>query len=83
MTTITLDEILGKIQELMDSGEGDLGRLRFILMTLRRGNPLYKSDKKYLNEKLNSTISPSTITSIIQDTPIIKRESIIDRKSVV
>jgi hypothetical protein len=144
MTTITLDEILGKIQELMDSGEGDLGRLRFILMTLRRGNPLYKSDqkylekklnttfvlvekhqeepkpefelissireliklgigdsgrlqfinetlqkrkplyksdKKYLNEKLNSTISPSTITSNIQDTPIIERESIIELKS--
>lgn len=143
MTTITLDEILGKIQELMDSGEGDLGRLRFILMTLRRGNPLYKSDqkylgkklnttfvlvekhqeeskpefelissireliklgigdsgrlqfinetlqkgkplyksdKKYLNEKLNSTISPSTITSNIQDTPIIERESIIELK---
>ena len=37
MTTITLDEILGKLQELMDSGEGDLGKLRFILMTLRRG----------------------------------------------
>lgn len=50
MTNITLDEILVKIQELMDSGEGDLGRLRFILMTLRRGNPLYKSDKKYLEK---------------------------------
>ena len=54
MTNITLDEILGKIQELMDSGEGDLGRLRFILMTLRRGNPLYKSDQKYLEKKLNT-----------------------------
>src|SRR3990172_9307572 len=144
MTAITLDEILRKIKELMDSGEGDLGRLRFILMTLRRGNPLYKSDqkylekklnttfvlvekhqeepkpafelissireliklgigdsgrlqfiietlqkgkplyksdKKYLNVKLNSTISASTITSTIQDTPIIKRESIIELKS--
>jgi len=144
MTTITLDELLGNIQELMDSGEGDLGRLRFILMTLRRGNPLYKSDQKYLekklnttfvlvekhheepkpefelissireliklgigdsgrlqfinetlqkgkplyksdqkylNEKLNSTISPSPITSNIQDTPIIERESITELKS--
>jgi hypothetical protein len=27
ITTITLDEILGKIQELMDSGEGDLGQI--------------------------------------------------------
>ena len=57
MTNITLDEILGKIQELMDSGEGDLGRLRFILMTLRRGNPLYKSDQKYLEKKLNRKLS--------------------------
>ena len=144
MTNITLDEILGKIQELMDSGEGDLGRLRFILMTLRRGNPLYKSDqkylekklntpfvlvekhqdepkpefelissireliklgigdsgrlqfinetlqkrkplyksdKKYLSEKLNSTISQSLITSTVQDTPLIERESIIELKS--
>lgn len=40
MTNITLDEILGKIQELMDSGEGDLGRLRFILMTQKRKTTL-------------------------------------------
>jgi len=32
MTTITLNEILGKLQELMDSGERDLGGLRFILV---------------------------------------------------
>ena len=144
MTNITIDEILGKIQELMDSGEGDLGRLRFILMTLRRGKqlyksdqkylekklntafvlvekhqeehkpefelissiqeliklgigdsgrlqfinetlqkgkPLYKSDKKYLNEKLNSMIYPSTIKSNIQNTSIVERESIIELKS--
>ena len=56
MTNFTLDEILPKIQELMDSGDGDLGRLRFILMTLRRGNPLYISDKKYLEKKIKHRI---------------------------
>ena len=54
MTNFTIDEILPKIQVLMDAGEGDLGRLRFILMTLRKGKPLYISDKNYLEKKLNT-----------------------------
>ena len=55
-TEFTLDEFLEKIQNLMDSGKGDLGRLRFILMTLRRGNNLYSSDKKYLEKKIGTEI---------------------------
>ena len=55
-TEFTLDDVLGKIQNLMDNGDGDLGRLRFILMTLRRGNDLYTSDTKYLEKKIGTEI---------------------------
>ena len=55
-TEFTLDDVLGKIQNLMDTGDGDLGRLRFILMTLRRGKNLYASDKQYLENKIGTEI---------------------------
>ena len=51
MSEFTLDEILEKVQTLMDSGQGDLGRLRYIIMALRQGKNLYSSDKKYLEKK--------------------------------
>ena len=48
------DELLSHIQNLMDSGQGDIGRLRYILMTMRKGRPLYNSDQKYLEKKLDT-----------------------------
>ena len=59
----TKEEILKELQTLMDTGQGDIGRLRFILMSLRKGNPLYQSDRKYLEKKLKQEFN------IIQKTP--------------
>ena len=56
MESVIDETIFEKIQNLMDTGSGDLGRLRFIMMTLRKGKPLYHSDQKFLEEKLNSPL---------------------------
>ena len=51
-------EAYNKIQELIESGNGDVGRLQFIQQCLREGKPLYQSDEKYLLAKLESTVTP-------------------------
>ena len=56
MESVIDETVFEKIQSLMDSGGGDLGRLRFIMMTLRKGKPLYHSDQKFLERKLNLSI---------------------------
>lgn len=57
-------EAYNKIQVLIESGNGDAGRLQFIQQCLREGKPLYHSDEKYLLGKLESTVtslSPTTL----------------------
>ncbi|MFB5614331.1 MAG: hypothetical protein ACE5RI_04455, partial [Candidatus Nitrosomaritimum yanchengensis] len=49
--------ILPRIQELIELGQGDTMRLRHIHDTISKEKHLYQSDKKYLEEKLNSEIS--------------------------
>jgi len=44
----TLPEI---VKELQAAGIGDPGRLSYILHSLEKGEKIYESDKKYLNEK--------------------------------
>ena len=41
-------DIIKIIEDKISSGEGDTGRLRFILNSLMKGKQLYLSDKKYL-----------------------------------
>ncbi|RDJ30916.1 MAG: glycosyltransferase [Crenarchaeota archaeon] len=51
-------EAYNKIQDLIESGNGDVGRLQFIQKCLREGKTLYHSDEKYLLGKLESTVTP-------------------------
>jgi len=76
---ITLEETIKKIQKLIELNSGDTGRLQHIIDFLNKGKPLYKTDKIYLEKKLNSTIkiSPKKIiheenTSIIQIKELMK-----------
>jgi len=77
---ITLEETIKKIQKLIELNSGDTGRLQHIIDFLNKGKPLYKTDKIYLEKKLNSTIkiSPKKIiheenTSIIQIKELMKK----------
>ena len=51
------EDLIKSIQELINSGKGDTGRLRYILHTIQNGKNLYNSDRKYL-EKLFSVQIP-------------------------
>ena len=48
------NETLSKIQELIDSGNGDPGRLQHIYDMLSQNKPLYHSDQVYLENKLGT-----------------------------
>lgn len=51
---LTQTQILQKIQLFIDSNDGDIGRLYHILEHLKQNKPLYHSDQKYLENKLNT-----------------------------
>jgi chromosome segregation ATPase len=54
---VQVDEnITSQIQRLIDSGNGDVGRLQFILESLKQGKSLYKSDQQYLDAKLGRKV---------------------------
>lgn len=57
------EDLIKAIQDLINSGKGDIGRLRYILHTIQRGKTLYHSDRKYL-EKIVPIQIPSTIPKI-------------------
>lgn len=59
MLSLGINEAIDKIQNLMDSGQGDIGRLNYILESIRNNKPLYKSDQKFLETKLNSKVIPT------------------------
>jgi hypothetical protein len=44
------DDQIKLVQSLIESGKGDIDRLRFILGILQEGKPLYDSDQNYLQE---------------------------------
>ena len=56
---VTLAHTIKKIQKLIESNSGDTGRLQHIADFLNKEKPLYKTDKAYLEKKLNSTITIS------------------------
>ena len=56
MEQITVTSTLEKIQELIDSNSGDTGRLNHIIDFINNEKPLYKTDKNYLEKKLNSKV---------------------------
>lgn len=49
-------EAIARIKKLIDSKNGDEGRLRYIAETLQRGKPLFRSDQNYLNRKIMAEV---------------------------
>ena len=54
---LTLTQTIKKIEVLIDTNNGDTGRLCHILEFLKKRRPLYRSDQAYLENKLNSFFS--------------------------
>ena len=56
--TVSVVQTLERIKELIESRGGDVGRLRYIYEFLQKGKPLYRSDRIYLEKKINAEIIP-------------------------
>ena len=81
MSTDANQNLIDKIQTLIDLGVGENGRLEHIKKTIILGNQLYESDKNYLHNLLqkysladthdttNSSTSESEQPKIIKSTP--------------
>ena len=57
-----MSDLFKKIQELIDEGKGDPGRLQHILNSLRQSKELFSSDKQYLDsllEQYPTEVSPT------------------------
>ncbi|HSB84468.1 MAG TPA: chromosome segregation protein SMC [Nitrosarchaeum sp.] len=52
---LTKTQIINKIQDLIETNNGDVGRLYHILEFLKQDKSLYQSDQKYLENKLSSS----------------------------
>ena len=49
-------DLLKSVQDLMASGQGDTGRIQFILSCLQKHRPLYKSDQQYIEKLLAASV---------------------------
>ena len=74
---------LSKIQQLIDDGKGDPGRLQHIYDMLANNKPLYHSDIVYLESKLGSQFQESQIKPVSPPTPKTKQEFIPPPKEIV
>jgi len=54
--TVSVVQTLERIKELIETKGGDVGRLRYIYEFLQKGRPLYRSDRIYLEKKVNAEI---------------------------
>ncbi|MBM2819975.1 MAG: hypothetical protein HW410_1657, partial [Nitrosarchaeum sp.] len=62
------ENLMIKLQTLITSGNGDTGRLQFILESLQQGKTLYHSDRKYLENKLGEKINLQSLHLTDSDT---------------
>ena len=58
------NSMLLKVKDLIDSGNGDLGRLQFIHDTLSNNKSLYHSDLIYIESKLNTIHSENIVETV-------------------
>ena len=53
---ISVIQTLDRIKQLIENEQGDPGRLRYIYEFIRKGKSLYRSDRQYLEKKINAEI---------------------------
>ena len=74
MSEISKNETIVRVEKLIESGDGDLGRLYHILEFLKNNRELYHSDQKYLESKLNSHVSLEEETNEdVGDAPLLSQ----------
>ena len=78
MNQLPLSETIQRVEQMIDSGDGDPGRLYHILESLRNNKTLYHSDQVYLEHKLNAEFSLKEEKRYIPDDLLEKIKFIID-----
>ena len=68
---LSLGQTIEKIENLIDLGNGDAGRLYHILESLKNNRPLYNSDQVYLENKLNFSFIVEA--EKIEDNPLLPK----------
>jgi hypothetical protein len=71
-------DLIEKIQQLIDSGTGDVGRLQYILEKLQNGRKLYNSDQSYLDNLLNNHEGHAAIQPEEDKSPVRSNEDSAD-----
>ncbi len=61
---LTLTETIAKVDVLIDTGNGDVGRLQHIYDMIANEKPLYHFDQVYLETKLQSPIQDTNSISV-------------------
>ena len=61
---LTLTETIAKVEVLIDTGNGDVGRLQHIYDMIANEKPLYHSDQVYLETKLQSPVQDTNSISV-------------------
>ena len=56
MHYLSREDTIKKIEQMIDEGNGDAGRLYHIMETIKNKKELYRSDQKYLENKLELEI---------------------------
>ena len=58
MQSMEIHKKIMLVEKLIESGEGDTGRLNYIRECLEKHKPLFKTDQRYLEQKLEA-ITPT------------------------
>lgn len=80
------DDQIKLVQSLIESGEGNIDRLRSILDTLQKGNPLDENDQNYLQEIAKNShpddiVTPSSPSSETAATNVTPEGKVLDRQN--
>ena len=75
---LTLTETIEKLENLIDGGKGDVGRLYHILEFLKNNKPLYVSDQTYLENKLDASFSTEDEEIFPENTILPQIQKLID-----
>lgn len=54
-------DVIKTLEDLINSGKGETGRLHYILHTLIKGKKLYSSDQKYVENLLSKSVDKQTL----------------------
>ena len=75
---LSLTQTIENVKKMIETGNGDAGRLYHILEFLNNNKPLYSSDQIYLENKLNSSFTVDEEKVKEENDSLVKIKELID-----